>query len=113
MADGRLRLTIYFTGALIAILLLIHLSLFSFWFVEGGYYTNMEWENVSARMGNILWDTFYIILLSAVLLHSYSGIKGIAYEYITSSGGRRVIDIVLTLIWLIAFVYGVLPIISG
>lgn len=113
MQDGRLRLTIYFTGGLIVILLLIHLSLFSFWFFEGGYYTNMDWENVSARMNNIFWDIFYIILLSAVLLHSYSGIKGIAYEYITRDGGRKIINVLLTVIWIIAFLYGMLPILSG
>ncbi|HIE36785.1 TPA: hypothetical protein EYP83_01345 [Candidatus Geothermarchaeota archaeon] len=113
MAGGRLRLTIYFTGGLIAILLIIHLSLYSFWLVEGGYYTNMDWSNVSNRMRSLTWDIFYIILLSAVLLHSYSGIKGILYEYITGDRGRRIVDIVTTIIWVVALIYGLIPIMAG
>ena len=113
MATGRLRLLIYLSGALIVILLFIHLTLFSFWFVEGGYYTNMEWENVSNRMGSTLWDIFYILLLSAVLIHSYSGIRGILYEYFTGETSRKVITIAMTLIWLSAFIYGLIPIFAG
>ncbi len=103
-------MAIYVTGGLITILLLIHLSLFSFWFVEGGYYTNMDWDNVSERMINPLWDFFYIVLLASVLIHSYSGIKGIMYEYIVGESGRKAVDIILTLIWILAFIYGIIPI---
>ena len=110
MAEGRLRLAIYFTGGLIVVLLFIHLSLFSYWFVEGGYYTDMDWSQVSARMQNTLWDIFYLIFLSVVLLHSYSGIKGILYEYVVGETGRKMVNILLSLIWIVAFIYGILPI---
>ncbi len=108
--NGRVRLAIYFTGALLAILVLIHLSLFSYWFVEGGYETGMSWETVSQRMQSIFWDAFYIIFLTTVIIHSYVGIRNILFEYITDSGGRKIVTYALLLIWGVAYIYGLYPI---
>lgn len=111
--NGRLRLGIYFSGALLAVLVLIHLSLFSYWFVEGGYYTGMSWETVSERMNSILWDAFYLIFLTTVMAHSYIGIRNILFEYITTEGGRRITTYALALIWIAAYIYGLIPILAS
>ena len=108
----RLRLTIYISGALIVVFLAIHLSLFTFWITEGGYYTGMDWETVSSRMASLGWDIFYILFLTTVMIHSYTGIKNILFEYITGDRGRRIVSYIMTVIWGVAFIYGLLPIMA-
>jgi len=110
--NGRMRFAIYFTGALLAVLVLIHLSLFSYWFVEGGYETGMSWETVSQRMESIVWDAFYLVFLTAVIIHSYVGIRNILFEYITDDSGRKIVTTALTLIWGVAYIYGIFPILA-
>ena len=70
----------------------------------------MEWATVSMRMDNLFWDLFYFIFLTVIMIHSYVGIRGILFEFIVSETGRKIVSIILGIIWLAFYIYGLLPI---
>jgi len=113
LREGFYRTLLYISAAILIVLFMIHIGLFSYVFVNGGYRASMDWSSVSKRMDSIAWDLFYFIFLTTIMIHTYSGVRGIAFELIKSRGGRRAIAVIIGVIWIIFYFYGLLPIFAS
>lgn len=96
-------LIIQITGISLLILLGIHLFTFSSY--SGGLEDNLSWEKVKSR-ANEGWNLFYFLLLSAVMIHSYEGVKRILSEYFPGKPISRL----LIPIWVSVYLWALIPI---
>lgn len=112
MKESYIRLIQYLLGAAIAVLILIHLALFTS-FIGPGYEYGLSWETVSERMANPFYDAIYTLLLFALLTHGFIGIRNILYEYVTDSKARIMVSWTIWIIYILLMFYGMLPIIAS
>ena len=112
MKESYIRLIQYVLGAAIAILILIHLGLFTS-LIGPGYELGLSWETISERMANPFYDIVYTLLLFALLTHGFIGIRNILFEYVTNTRKRIMISWTIWIIYLILMFYGMLPIIAS
>jgi len=71
----------------------------------GGY--AIDWANVAARSGQMIFPYIYILLLGAALFHGYYGLRNILFELGLKKGARAVVNVVLVLGGIGLFVFGV------
>ncbi len=112
MKESYIRLIQYLLGIAIAILILIHLAIFTS-FIGPGYELGLSWETVSERMSSPFYDIIYTLLLFALLTHGFIGIRNILFEYITGYRARIAVSWVIWTIYIIILIYGMLPIIAS
>lgn len=104
MKESTLWLLQILTGIILIILIGVHLSTFST-ILGGGYPMNLRWENVLERGKNLGYTAFYVLFLAIVLYHANYGLRTILIE-LTGGRGERIINIILLIIGVIAFLYG-------
>jgi succinate dehydrogenase hydrophobic anchor subunit len=112
MRESVIRLIQYILGLAVLILISFHLSLFT-QFIGPGYELGLDFSTVAERMNSQFYDTVYLILLFALLTHGFIGIRNILFEVFMTSSTRRVITIIIILVYLTLLIYGVLPILAG
>ncbi len=112
MKESTLRLIQYTLGIVITIAIIFHLQIFTS-LIGLGYVQGLTWEAVVSRMSNAFYDALYAILLFAVLTHGLIGIRNILYELVMDAFKRRVITLVLLIIFIILFIYGLVPIVAA
>jgi len=104
MRESTLWILQIVTGALLVILLLIHLSTFSS-FIGVGYERGLEYAYVIERGKNTFYAVLYIILLGAVLYHANYGLRVLLIE-LTGGKWEKAINLLLLVVGIIAFLYG-------
>lgn len=112
MRESTIRFIQYILGIVIVIVILFHLQIFTS-LIGLGYDVGLSWEAVVDRMNNVFYDTIYTILLFAVLGHGLLGIRNILYELTMNQFKRRIITLILFIVFILVFIYGMIPIVAS
>jgi succinate dehydrogenase hydrophobic anchor subunit len=91
------------TAALVIVTILVHLVLTHY--VALGH---LSYDNIAARLagGAVLVND--IVLLLAVVFHGLNGVRMVVLDWgLANRGGRRVFDIALWIVGILAIVYGI------
>ena len=110
MRNTYLRLLQLVTGALIAVLLGIHIvimhlnDILGFLGVDATEPTS--WGAMIERASQGIWAGLYIALLAVVLYHALHGLRGIILEVTPSVKTGRIITWVLIVVGIITFIWG-------
>ena len=94
------------TGLMLFVLALSHFSITHFVFDPAEQ--TSQWI-VDNRWGNVLWRTVDWLMLSAVIFHSFMGVRTVLQDY-TSGGVRTVLTMSLYIVALILFAMGTLAV---
>jgi len=110
MRKTHLRLLHLITGALIAVLLGIHMvilhldTILGFFGVDATEPTS--WGAMMGRASQGIWVGLYIALLAFVLYHALNGLRGIILEVTPSPRTERIVTRVIIAFGIIAFIWG-------
>ena len=110
MRTTRLHLLHMFSGAVIAVLLGIHMvilhldAVLGFFGVDSANPTS--WGAMIERASQGIWVGIYIALLAFVLYHAFYGLRGIILELSPSVRTGRIITRVLIIVGIITFIWG-------
>ena len=115
MRNTCLQLLQLITGALIAILLGIHMIIMHLDAVLGFFGVHIaestSWESMIERARQGLWTGIYIALLVFALYHALNGLRGIILELTPSRSSERIITGVIIMFGIIFLILGtVVPI---
>ncbi len=81
------------SGLFLAYALAVHL-----WAVHVVSSGNLTWETITARLqDNLLWSTYYLLFIPAVVYHAANGLWGIVLDYNPRPVLRRM---VLSALWI-------------
>ena len=111
MRESKIRLIQYILGIVIAVAVFFHLQIFSSILGGVGYIKGLLVNAVASRMDNAFYDGLYIVLLFAVLSHGLIGLRNILFELTIDSRKRIIINIILIIVFIVAFCYGLYPIV--
>ena len=105
MKESTLWLLHIIAGLLLVLFLAIHLAEFSALAGGAGYYKGLLYNVVSEKGKSILYTAFYVVLLATVTYHATYGLRILFIEWL---GGRweKAINVILTLVGIIVFLYG-------
>jgi len=110
MRTTRFRLVHMLAGAVIAVLLGIHMVVIHLDTVLGffgiGTTEPTSWGSMIARASQSIWVGLYIALLAFVLYHGFYGLRGVILEVTTSAKTGRVVTWVLITVGIITFIWG-------
>jgi len=110
MRTTRFRLVHMLAGAVIAVLLGIHMVVIHLDTVLGffgiGTTEPTSWGSMIARASQSIWVGLYIALLAFVLYHGFYGLRGVILEVTTSAKTVRVVTWVLITVGIITFIWG-------
>ena len=110
MRTTRFHLLHMLTGALIAVLLGVHMvmlhldNILSFLGVNVTEPTS--WKSMIDRAGQGIWASLYIALLAVVLYHALYGLRGIILEVTPSIKTERIVTRAFIIIGIIVFILG-------
>ena len=110
MRTTRLQLIHMATGAVIAVLLGIHMvvinldTILGFFGIDAAEPTS--WESMIGRARQGIWAGLYIALLALALYHALYGLRDIILELTPSVKAVRIITWGFIIIGIIAFVWG-------
>src|SRR5215207_6797336 len=105
------------TGVFLVVLLAVHIGVNHFGNLDKPGVRERERElivfsDVAHRMSMALWWVIDIALLAFVLFHGLNGIRNIALDLGVKSTGDRAITILLTVIGVAAFAFGIAGLIA-
>ena len=110
MHNTRLWFLQLVTGALIAILLGIHMVMMHLDTILGFFGINAvemtSWESMIDRAGQGIWASLYIALLAFVLYHALNGLRNIILELAPSVRTERIITRAIMVFGIVAFIWG-------
>lgn len=95
------------TGFFLFLGLVIHLYIMHF-----EDHSAIEHASITERFSNPYWITFDIFFLAILSYHGFNGLSGIAIEYIRSERLLRAVRILIILLSIVAFSWGVFVIIK-
>jgi succinate dehydrogenase hydrophobic anchor subunit len=99
-----------FSGAVIAILLGIHMVILHLDAVLGFFGIDAteptSWQSMIERASQGIWVGIYIALLAFVLYHAFYGLRGIILEVTTSAKTGRIVTWALIVVGIITFIWG-------
>ncbi len=110
MRTTRLKLVHMLTGAVIAVLLGIHMvvlnldTILGFFGVDAAEPTS--WESMISRASQGIWAGLYIALLAFILYHALYGLRGIILELTPSVKAERIITRFFIIVGIIVFIWG-------
>ncbi len=110
MRTTRFRLVHMLAGAVIAILLGIHMvvihldSILRFFGASTANTTS--WQAMIERAGQGIWVSIYIALLAFVLYHGFYGLRGVILEVTTSAKTTRIVTWTLIIVGIVTFIWG-------
>ena len=102
---ARLHLIFILSGAMIGILLGIHIVVLHFDTILGTAEPT-GWISMITRSGQGAWVGLYIALLAFALYHALYGLRGIILEVTTSAKAGRILTWCFAIIGLAAFAWG-------
>ena len=110
MRTTRLHLLHIFSGAVIAVLLGIHMVVLHLDAVLGFFGVDAteptSWGSMISRASQGIWVSLYIALLAFVLYHAFYGLRGIILELSPSVKTGRIVTRVLIAVGIIVFIWG-------
>ena len=110
MRTTRLHLLHIFSGAVIAVLLGIHMVVLHLDTVLGFFGVDAteptSWGSMISRAGQSIWVGLYIALLAFVLYHAFYGLRGVILELSPSVKTGRIVTRVLIAVGIIVFIWG-------
>ena len=110
MRTTRLHLVHILSGAVIAVLLGIHMVILHLDTVLGFFGVNTSeptsWQSMITRASQGIWVGVYIALLAFVLYHAFYGLRGIILELNPSARTERFMTRVLIAVGIVAFIWG-------
>ena len=105
MRGARFHVIHMVTGAVIAVLLGIHMVVLHLDDIIGiGEQTS--WQAMIARSSQGIWAALYIAMLAFVLYHALYGLRGILLEVTTSPRSGRILTWVFIIIGIVIFSWG-------
>jgi succinate dehydrogenase hydrophobic anchor subunit len=97
-------------GLVILVLLGLHMTIMhlnaTLGFFGTGSAEPTEWESVAARAGSLFFTLTYVLLLGAALYHGFYGFRNILMELNPGRTLRTVINVGLSVVGLVLFVFG-------
>jgi len=110
MRTTRLHLLHMFSGAVIAVLLGIHMVILHLDAVLGFFGIDAteptSWGAMMERASQGIWVGIYIALLAFVLYHAFYGLRGIILELSPSVRTGRIITRVFIIVGIITLIWG-------
>ncbi len=93
-------------GAVILVLVGLHMAVMHLDDIIGLYANATEWETVIARSQQGFFMVTYILLLGAALYHGLYGFRSILFELNLRKGTQKAISWLVVLGGLLLFIYG-------
>lgn len=97
------------TGALIAVLLGIHMVMQHLEDILGFFGVNLNgpasWQSMIERSRQVIWAGIYIALLAVVLYHALNGLRNVILELTPSVRTERVVTRVIVAFGIIIFAW--------
>ena len=110
MRTTRFRIAHMLAGAVIAILLGIHMVVIHLdsvlRFFGASATDTTSWGAMIERAGQGIWVGVYIALLAFVLYHGFYGLRGVILEVTTSAKTAKVVTWTLLIVGIITFIWG-------
>ena len=98
------------TGALIAVLLGIHMVLMHLDAILGFFGVNVNdptsWQSMIRRSSEFIWAGLYIALLAVVLYHALNGLRNVILELTPSIRTERIVTWAIIVFGIIVFIWG-------
>ena len=98
------------TGALIAILLGIHMVVMHLDAILGFFGVDVteatSWNSMKDRAEQGIWVALYIALLAFILYHAFNGLRNIILELTPSAKSKRIVTWVVIVVGIVFFVLG-------
>ena len=110
MRGARFHIVHMITGAVIAVLLGIHMVVIHLDDILGSFGAAAaeptSWQAMISRSGQGIWAGLYIALLAFVLYHALYGLRGIVLEVTPSARGGRIVTWTFIIVGIIVFAWG-------
>jgi len=112
MKESKLWSLHIFSGAILLILLGIHMVIMHFdKILHLG--DSLAWQSVLTRMQSTAHTVIYLLLLLFAVYHGLYGVRSLIFELNLSKKGRGVVSFIVVIVGLFALIYGAYTIITG